>query len=224
MILIRIVGKWDDQMKNKKNKVSKNQKIISIFLSLFLSYITIYKFLFLDSEFGRNLGFFYYVLLVFLFYYLVNHLIKFYFKIINFFILKFNKTNLKNFNEYRKITLLPTSIVLGISSLILLVISIYYVGLYWQKDNPLNEYGLVGLDLNTNSLPILIIVAIFIFIVLQIYTFYKIEGIRKINSFFISLISTTIISVIIYFLIKIMYGLLWVIALTIGFATGPAMG
>lgn len=211
-------------MKSKKNKVSRNQKIISIFFSLFLSYITMYKFLFMDSEFGRNLGFFYYGVLVFLFYYLINHLVKYFPKIINFFVSKFSKTNLRSFNEYRKITLLPTSIVLGIGSLILLVISMYYVDLYWQKGNLLNEYDLIGLELNANLLPILILVAIFIFIILQVYVFYKSWGMKKITSFFISLTSTTIISITIYVIIKITYVLLWIIALTISLAIGPAMG
>ena len=181
---------------NNKNKI--RDKIIIILLSFFLSFFTISKFL--PSAGRRTIYNIYFIfpILIIVYYFIFKKVLIWYKQLIMLLIKKYNKTQLKNINEYIPLTWLISSIIGSVTSFILFIIFSYYIHLEISVLGNLNDYRLIALEIYNNLYPLIITIFIIIGIIFQIYFLIKKEKVKFKSAFFVSLIVILLFSFIMY--------------------------
>ncbi len=211
-------------MKSKINVKYIKDNLSLIFLSISLSYLTNYRFLIWGDKYGRNFGFLYFFISLFLYFFISKKLIGFFISINNYFCVKVKQFPIQYMQKFSSFVISPLSIIFGIVSLTLGILThiLFYIGL-----NSSEKFGYIFIaeKLNLKLMPIIMLALIFILITLNATFFYKIEKSSFLQSLFISILSSTLLSILVFIWIKIAYGILWMITLIVSIlAFGPVAG
>jgi len=177
---------WISNIEQKtENKITK----ITIFLiSSFLSYATIFPLL--SGFFGltaTSMSTYYFITLL-LYYFITLTLFNSYLKFSYKLIYRYKKLKLKFFNKL-SIILFPQSLIVGLLSLILLFISVYYLYLDSITLEYLVDYEDIIKVLYLKFIPILILLWLSSTFILFTYYLYRFEGVNLIFSFIFILFS-----------------------------------
>jgi len=201
---------------NPKKLINMNhiEKLIKLSLAIFLSYLVTYKFFFMSSIGGRNIGYIYFFILVFLIYLMGEYLATFFISSLKFLVSKLDKRPIED-NPLKKYIITPLVIFIGTLATLLFFISLYYVVLYWTASS-LNEFGLIGLNINDKILKGITIIAIIYLLISEILILHKYGKISILKSFLIGSLHSSFIILLIYLISKIIPVLLTILMIIIG--------
>lgn len=191
---------------NRQNKrIVRYKKFSTFFLAIFLIYLTAFPYLSSANERVLYNIFITSIILIIVYYWVLSQLFEYYNTWIKFVILRFKKVKSKFANEIIIFSWLPSSIVLGLSSIILFIIFVHYILLETSILGNLNDYRLIAVNINSIYLPLIVILGLLIVWVLQAILLVKkgkIPWLYSIVFSFVTIIMFSLINIVIIIIIN----------------------
>ena len=211
-----------EKITNYKDILNINK--LSLFsLSVFLSYLTNYRFFIWDHSFARFLGIVYFLISLFPYFLISKKLKELFISINNYFYIKIKKASIKYEQKFDKYITFPLYFTLGGISILLVIITNV---LFYVASNFTNQFDLsfIAEDLNLKVMPLIMILMFIISSILSSIYFYKIEKNRFLRGLFVSSLSLMLFALILYIVTSIAYWLFWFLTLIVSISKGPFIG
>jgi len=197
-------------------------KLISILLSVIVSYFSSYRILLNDNEYGRNFGYLSFLALLIIFYFVLKRGVPYIVRLINSLIRKISDKQISERDILYKILLIP-SIIYSIIGVILFFITTRFVYITWVYNA--TTYAEEKKLLNTNA-EFMVVGLLIVSIILFVSLFYVLikNGIKLPKTLAISLI--TILSIILFFYMvpKVLHIILLILMLILSILIFGAVG